>query len=380
VTPQTRLTSLDALRGLTMAAMVVVNNPGDWGHVYAPLLHAEWHGWTPTDLVFPFFLFIVGVSITLSRGTMGNPWRIVRRAAIIFGLGLFLAGFPRFPLATMRIPGVLPRIALCYLAAAFIYRASAPAPAPAPSGGDTRLAVHPTRVLLWAVGLSLGYWAIVSVVPFPGGMAGVLEPGKDIGAWVDRALFGNHLYAQTKTWDPEGLVSTIPAIATTLLGVCAGLCLATDLPAGRKALVLVVAGLVAIGVGWTWGLVFPINKKLWTSSYVWFTAGWASAALGVCVWLVDVRGWRRWCWPFVVLGSNAMVLFVASGVLVKSMGLVTWTLADGRSVSLRGAIYRSWFVPYASPYNASLLFALADLAVLFVLLYALYRKQWFLKV
>src|SRR5688572_5367201 len=208
----TRLISLDVFRGLTMAGMVIVNNPGDWGNVYAPLLHAPWHGWTPTDLIFPFFLFIVGVSITLSRKSAS--WgTIVRRTVIIFALGLFLAGYPRFNLDRWRIPGVLQRIALCYLFAAGLYRARASA---------------------WIIGgvataLALAYWAVMMLVAPPGGLAGDLTPDGNLAAWIDRALMAGHLWKPK--WDPEGLLSTVPAISTTLFGVLAGLCLASPLAA-----------------------------------------------------------------------------------------------------------------------------------------------------
>jgi predicted acyltransferase len=370
-----RLTSLDAFRGLTMAAMVIVNNPGDWGHAYWPLLHAPWHGWTPTDLIFPFFLFIVGVSMTLSRGTMGDPWKIVRRGCVIFGLGMFLSGFPWFPLETWRIPGVLQRIALCYVAAAFIFRSTSPVP----GGGDGRLWAHARRLLPWAVGLTLVYWGVLMLVPPPGGTAGDLRPGQDLGAYIDRLVFGPHLWRQSKTWDPEGLLSTVPAMATTILGLITGLWLASSQSGARKAAGMVLAGVVGIIIGLIWDLAFPINKGLWTSSYVWFTAGAASLMLAACYWLIDVRGWKVWSWPFVVLGLNAITLFVASGLLARTMGLVRFARADGGQTSLTGLVYAAVFVPLGDPYQASLLFALANLAVLWVALYVMYRRGWFLK-
>ncbi len=370
-----RLVSLDAFRGLTMAGMVIVNNPGDWGHVYPPLLHAPWHGWTPTDMVFPFFLFIVGVSMALSRSTMGSPWKILRRGVLIFAVGLFMAGWPRFPFATWRIPGVLQRIAVCYVAAAALFRATASAP----GDGDARFRANGPRLLALAVALTMGYWAVVTLVPVPGGSAGVLERGQDLGAFIDRTLLGGHLWSQSKTWDPEGILSTIPAIATTLLGLIAGLWLGSSASPDRKAAGMAVAGLLGILVGLVWNPVFPINKNLWTSSYVWFMGGAASLALSLCYWLIDVRGWRRWSWPFAVLGVNAIALFFASGMLAKWMGLRRVTLADGTSMTLKGYIYTHYFVPLGDPYQASLLFALANLAVMFALLYVMYRRRWFVK-
>ena len=370
-----RLVSLDAFRGLTMAAMVIVNNPGDWGHVYPPLLHAAWNGCTPTDLIFPFFLFIVGVSITLSRGTMGDPWKIVKRAVVIFGLGMVLALYPRWDFSVVRIPGVLQRIAVCYLAAAFLFRWTAPAR----GNEDARRLAHGRTLLLWAVALTLAYWGVMMLVPAPGGVAGDLTPDGNLGAYLDREIFGRHLWAQSKTWDPEGLLSAVPAMATTLLGGVAGLWLGSRASGRRKAMGLVGAGIIAIGVGLAWSLVFPLNKALWTSSYVWFTAGSAAVFLALCYALIDVKGWKAWSRPFVILGLNAIALFVLSGLLTKFLSFHKVTGPDGSPVSLLRYIYTAWFVPLAEPVNASLLFALANLAVLFVALWLMDRKGIYLK-
>ena len=366
VAPGTRLISLDVFRGLTMAAMVIVNNPGDWSNVYAPLLHAEWHGWTPTDLIFPFFLFIVGVSITLSRKSAS--WgAILRRAAIIFALGLFLAGYPRFDLESWRIPGVLQRIALCYLAGAAAYRWTA---------GDRRR--QGITLAIAALALAVAYWMVMALVPSPGGVRGDLSPDGNLGAWLDRALMAGHLWRPR--WDPEGLLSTVPAIATTLLGIVAGLWLGSGATPPRKAAGLLAAGIAGIALGQVWDLVFPINKNLWTSSYVLFTAGGAALLLAACYWIIDVRGWRGWTKPFVILGANAITLYVVSGLLVETLGLIQVTGADGRDQSLGRYIYVEYFVPLASPKNASLLYALAHLAVLFALLGWMYRRRVFLRV
>ena len=361
-----RLISLDVFRGLTMAAMVIVNNPGDWGNVYAPLLHAEWHGWTPTDLIFPFFLFIVGVSITLSRKSAS--WgSILRRSAIIFALGLFLAGYPRFDLTRWRIPGVLQRIAVCYLAAAVIYRAA--------SRERRRQAIVVTFV---AALLALGYWLMMMLVPPPDGVGGDLTPEGNLAAYVDRALMHGHLWRPR--WDPEGLLSTIPAISTTLLGVLAGMCLKGPWAPERKSALLAAGGAMAIAIGLVWSLAFPINKNLWTSSYAVFTAGAASVLLAACHWLIDVKGWRRGTTPLVILGVNAITLFVVSGLLVKTLALVRVAGPDGREVSISRWAYLHWFVPFADPKNASLLYALANLVVLFGLLWWMYRRRIFLRV
>ncbi len=370
-----RLTSLDAFRGLTMAGMVIVNNPGDWGHVYPPLLHAEWNGCSPTDLIFPFFLFIVGVSITLSRGTMGDPWKIVKRSIVIFGLGMVLALYPRWDFTVVRIPGVLQRIAVCYLVSAFFFRWTSP-----PAGNDGARRWAQGRTLgIWAVGLTLGYWAVMMLVPVPGGVAGDLTPNGNLGAYVDRVVFGKHLWVQSKTWDPEGLLSTIPAIATTLLGGIAGLWLGSRASGSRKAIGLVGAGLAAVVIGLAWAVVFPLNKGLWTSSYVWFTGGAASVLLALCYALIDLRGWKAWSRPLVILGLNAIALFVLSGLGTKFLMNQKFATASGGMISWRSYIYNTWFVPLADPYNASLLFALANLVVLFVVLWVMDRRGIYLK-
>jgi predicted acyltransferase len=377
VSDSTRMESLDAFRGLTMAGMVIVNNPGDWGHAYWPLQHATWNGCTPTDLIFPFFLFIVGVSVTLSRGTMGNPWKIVKRAIVIFGLGFLLTFWPRFDLSTVRIPGVLPRIAVCYLAAAFLFRATARRNA---EPSDANRLAHGLKLGAIAIGLTIGYWLVMTLIPAPGGVAGDLTPSGNVGAWLDRTLLGGHLWSQSKTWDPEGILSTFPAIATTLLGAVAGLWLASG-GAGKKekAITMGLVGVIAMVVGLLWDCVFPINKSLWTSSYVWFTGGSAALFLALCYAVIDVYGWRRWARPFVILGLNAITLFVLSGYLAKQMGLITFAGVDGKVISLSRYIYTSWFVPLADPYNASLLYALANLIVLFGVLYVMDRRGLYLK-
>ncbi len=360
----TRLVSLDVFRGITMAGMVVVNNPGDWGHVYAPLLHADWNGWTPTDLVFPFFLFIVGVAITLSSRS-SSVASILKRAAVIFGVGLFLHAFPSFDFGRLRIPGVLQRIALCYAAAAIVWRWSAPRP-------------RRERVLAGvAVALMLLYWAAVMLIPVPGGRAGDLTPGNDLGAYIDRALMAGHLYKPT--WDPEGLLSTIPSIATTLLGTLAGLWMRKDVAPAKKAGYLAAAGIGAILVGELWDLAFPINKNLWTSSYVMFTAGAAALFLAACYWTIDVKGWRAWSKPFVILGVNALALYAFSALLVKTMSRITITLDEGRAMSSGRWIYATVFEPFFAPKNASLLYALANLGVLFLILLWMYRRKIFLR-
>jgi predicted acyltransferase len=377
--PTPRLLSLDAYRGATIAGMLLVNNPGSWSDLYPPLAHAPWHGWTPTDMIFPFFLWIVGVAMALSfarrveqgadRGALFR--HVLIRSAIIFGLGLFLAAFPfgslpahNFSLEKLRIPGVLQRIGLCYLVAGALF-----------------LRTTWKGQLGWVVGLLLGYWALLTLVPVPGYGAGVLEPKGNLAWWIDSNLLAGHTWsgAPAPGFDPEGILSTIPAIATTLLGALAGHLVRT-LSGPVLSRRLVRDGAILLVLGAAWGLVFPINKNLWTSSYTVFMAGWAMVLLGGFHWLIDVRGWRRWATPLVVYGSNALAMFVLAGLVGKLLYLIKWTGADGKAVTLKTWIYQGYFVPLASPVNASLLFALAFVTVFLGIAWALWRRKWFLKI
>jgi len=374
-----RLLSLDAFRGLTMAGMVIVNNPGSWGSVYAPLLHAEWNGCTPTDLVFPFFLFIVGVAITLST-KHGGVWPIFRRAVTLILLGWFLGLFPVFTLEHLRhlrIPGVLQRIGVCYFVAAMLYRwLRQSGPRQDGAANDRRAAAVVSAI---AAALLLGYWALLMLVPGGSGLPGDMTPEGNLGAVIDRAVFGERLWK--RTWDPEGLLSTLPAIGTTLLGLLAGLWLRTAGSPQRVLGGLVVGGTAATLLGLAWNVVFPLNKALWTSSYAVFTAGLGALLFAFCYGTIDAIRSRGWARPFIVLGSNAIALYVLSGMLAETLTFVTWAGPDGKPVSLHGWIYRNLCMPlFGSPYNASLLFALGHLAVLYVVLLWMYKRGIFLKV
>jgi predicted acyltransferase len=365
-TAQERLASLDVFRGITIAGMVLVNNPGSWEHIYWPLEHAAWSGWTPTDLVFPFFLFIVGVSITLALGKrveLGGSNRdvylkIIKRTLIIFAIGLFLNGFPYFSLAELRIPGVLQRIAVCYFFASIIFL-------------NTKIR---TQIAI-VVALLLGYWLLLKFVPAPGYAAGDLTKEGSLPSYVDRVVFGNHVWAQAKVYDPEGLLSTLPAIATTLIGVLTGHWLRTEKTRYEKAAGMFVAGAICVAIGWAWNAFFPINKALWTSSYVLFTGGMALQFLAFCYWLIDIKGYRRWARPFEVFGLNAIALYVVADLIAISLGLVK--VGEG---SLGGWIYDRVFASWASPVNASLAFAICFVLVCLGLMWILYRRRIFLKV
>ena len=370
-----RLVSLDVFRGLTIAGMILVNNPGTWSALYWPLTHADWHGWTPTDLIFPFFLFAVGVSIALAlvpRLERDEPrgrllLRIVSRSAVLFALGLFLAGFPSFDFATIRIPGVLQRIAVCYLVAAVLFVATW-------SRYQTVVTAAAT------VGLLLGYWALMILVPVPGFGAGDLGKAGNLAAYLDRAVLGPHIWRAAKVYDPEGILSTLPAIATTLAGVLTGQWLRASRPLVTKAAGLAGAGVVAVVLGLVWGRWFPINKALWTSSYVVLTAGAALLILAACVWLLEIRRWRRWATPFVVFGTNAIAAFVLSTFVARLLILAKVTGSDGAPVSLHRWIYTHVFAPWAAPTNASLLFALAYVLIWLAVMGALYRRHIFIRV
>jgi predicted acyltransferase len=356
----TRLLSVDALRGLTVAAMVLVNNPGTWRAIYPPLRHAAWHGWTPTDVIFPFFVFIVGVAIPLAlgprlerAGRSAIVRKVLRRSIVIFGLGIILNGFPSYAWATLRIPGVLQRIAVCYLMAAIIYLFT-----------STRVHAGITAALL------LGYWLVMTVVPVPGYGAGDLSPAGNLAAYIDRAVLGPHIWQYAKVYDPEGILSTVPAVATALLGVLTG----TWLRGGRRADVvagrLVIAGIGGIAVGELWGLWFPINKSLWTSSYVVFTAGLALIVLAASYWLVEVRAQRRWAIPFAVLGVNALVLFFLSTLTARLLSIIR---VGEEGQSLQAVLFDHVFAPLASPVNASLAFAATYVVVWWAIMWMLYR-------
>lgn len=360
-----RLESLDVFRGLTIASMVMVNNPGDWANAYAPLLHAEWHGWTFTDLVFPFFLWIVGVAMTLSfakRVEQGaDRHRLLlhtaRRAASIFFLGLLLNLIPRFDFATVRIPGVLQRIGICYLIAAAIYLYTTK------RGQAVAIAV-----------LLAGYWGLMAFVPVPECGAGSFTKECNFARHVDSMVLTGHMWSATKVWDPEGVISTIPAVATVLFGGLAGHLLRSALTMTEKTLWLLLGGNALLFVGQVLNWWLPINKNLWTSSYTIFMAGMASICFAFCLWFVDVRGPRRWTFPFKVFGMNAIAAFVLSGSLARILSL--WKID---SVSLQKIVYQNLYSGWMAPKNASLAFALSEVAIMYGICYLMYRRGWFLK-
>ena len=361
-----RLVSLDAFRGATIALMVLVNDAGDGQHVYGPLEHSAWNGWTITDVVFPSFLWIVGVAMTLSmanrlqagvsRGRL--MLQALRRAAILFFLGLFLYGYPHFQLSTQRFLGVLQRIAICYLIASIIYLTSGV-----------------RAQIVWILGLLVGYWLLMTLVPVPGYGPGRLDVEGNFAHYVDSIVLGSHNYHSTKTWDPEGIVSTLPAIATALLGIMAGHILRLKRELAERTVWLFVAGNALIALGLIGDIWLPINKKLWTSSFALFMAGLDFVLLASFIWLIDHLGYQRYVKPLFIMGMNAIAVYMASELVEETLGWIH--VGD---ISLRSWIYRTLFAPLASPINASLLYAVSYTLLMFLLAYGMYRRKWFIRV
>ena len=317
----------------------------------------------------------MGFAVTLSRKS-GRWTTILARSLKIIGLGLFLAWFLRFTFTNLRLPGVLQRIGLCYLFAASLYHVCAVRGAAWSQQERDRFT---TRVAAGVAAVALlGYWAILVLVPGASGTPGDLTAEGNVGAVIDRALMQGHLWKPN--WDPEGLLSTVPALGTTLLGLLTGIWFRNAGSLAARARGLAVGGVAAAAVGLAWSFVLPLNKGLWTSSYALYTAGLGALLLAGCVWLVDIRGWRRLAYPFVVLGTNAITLFVLSGLIAKTLAYIQVPQADGTSIALKSLIYEGGFVPFASPVNASLLFALANLVVLYGVLWVMYKRGVFLKV
>jgi predicted acyltransferase len=452
-----RLISLDVFRGMTIAGMVLVNNPGTWSAIYGPLEHAPWHGITPTDYIFPFFLFIVGVAIPIALKKRivngvdrGLYWKIIQRAATIFALGLLMSMIPFFQFndttgipyvakillvlsfsaalflyllekrtlagaiagvsglvllgfylgganivwynfAGMRIPGVLQRIAVCYLVVSIVF-----------------LHTRWKQQAAIAVGLLFLYWLLMTVIPVPGcEITTIDDKACNLAAWLDRTILTEaHMWRSAKVYDPEGILSTIPAIVTTLSGVLTGTWLlsgrgavasgspdTSDTTSGNpvatapgsdfrlnKVAGMFFFGTVLLAIGWSWSLLFPLNKSLWTSSYVVYTSGLALLTLASCYWLIDIKGYKRWTWPFVVFGVNALPLFVFSGIMARLLGMIRVAGSEGKDITLQQWIFSNAFLSWASPINASLAYAICFILLWLFLMWLLYRKQLYIKV
>ncbi len=371
--PAGRFASLDFFRGVTIAAMIFVNNPGDWGHLYWPFDHAEWHGWTPTDLIFPFFLFIVGTAGVFSltkRMERGDSRAALARHAFTRGMTIVLVGWALswFPftlerLFRLRIPGVLPRIGVVYVLGTLIV-----------------LTVWRRR----AVGTAVAAALLVALHTYLLlGLGFDLTPSGNIQRAVDLALLKGHLWK--KEWDPEGIVSTLTSIATMLTGTLAGFVLVRkgggeNSRFRRAAGALTLWGAAGMAVGLAWNLRLPINKNLWTGSYVVFTSGCACVALALSILVVDLKGWLRPRGIFFTFGRNPLVVFVGSGLLAKTLGLVKLAGPDGKAVSLQRVLYDGGFSWIADPTLRSHAYALVTILVWWGILLVFERKGWYWKV
>ena len=397
-TSSTRLISLDVFRGITITAMILVNMAGVADQVYPFLLHADWNGCTPTDVIFPFFLFIIGVamSFSLSKYTDTNSplcrggasglrpatltlklwmpalgwgglyWRITCRSALLFALGLILNGFWNYDFNNIRIMGVLQRISLCYFFSSLII-----------------LNLQKKGQYLIAFLLLISYWFAISFIPVSGYGIGNLTREGNLGAYLDRLIIGTaHLYKGdnfNSLGDPEGLFSTIPAVVSVLLGYFTGEWLRKEPVKSWTTITLIIIGLCFLIIGQVWGFWFPINKKLWTSSYVVFTTGWALLLLAACYELIEVRSLRRWGKPFEIMGRNAIFVFVTSVLMIKIL-VKTHVGMGEKAPNTYIWIYEHFFASWAGAMNGSLFFALATVLFWWLVVYGMYRKRWFVKI
>lgn len=365
-----RLLALDVFRGITIAGMVLVNDAGDWGHVYEPLEHAPWNGLTPTDLIFPFFLFIVGVAMTLSfakrrengESTSALFRHTLIRSSAIFAIGVFLYAIPAFDVHSFRIMGVLQRIAVASLLGAAIFLT-----------GSRR------AIQWWTAGILLFYWAAMTLIPVPGIGAGVLTPEGNLSGFIDRIFLSGHMWYLTRTWDPEGLFSTLPAVGTVLLGILAGFELRKERPLSETVNVYFVWGTAAVIGGLVMNPFFPINKSLWTSSYVLVTAGLALIGLASSLYIIEIKQKRGWISPFLVFGKNAIAAYVFASLFSTFLYEVSVPVGEGR-MSLQEIIYKNLFGWIANPFNASVAFAACFVLVTWLFAWVLYRKNIFLKI
>ncbi|MFF5383748.1 acyltransferase family protein [Pedobacter suwonensis] len=383
--PKQRLLSLDFFRGLTVAAMILVNNPGSWGHIYAPLEHAEWNGCTPTDLIFPFFLWIVGVSIAFAMSNSKADHsthqktiiKAVKRGIILYLLGFFLAIFGKIigalttdstiveAFKTVRLLGVLQRIGIVFIISSIIFIKF------------SNKTIFKTLIVVLAV-----YWALMTFIPVPGVGYPNLEKETNLAAWIDRGILTEaHTWASSKTWDPEGILSTLPATGTCLFGILVGVWMRRkDVDNPTKVAWLFTTGIVAVILGLLWDLQFPINKSLWTSSFVLYTGGLASIGLALCYWIIDVQGYKKFTTPFVVYGVNAITVFFLAGLMPRVLNLIRITKTDGTKKGILVWVYETCYTPFFSPINASLVWAITYILGFYVLLYFMYKKNIIIKV
>lgn len=368
-----RLTSLDFFRGVTVAAMIMVNDPGSWQIKYYQLSHATWEGCTITDLIFPFFLFIVGVSIALAFGkalTKGATKKLllrktIKRAAIIFSLGLFLNLLPNFNLNEIRIPGVLQRIALVYLFCSILF-----------------LYASKKSQLIWFGGILIGYYIIMMYVPVPGIGPSNLEPTNNFSAWFDRLILegyiGSHGQGQ---YDSTGIFTTIPAIASGLMGVFIGHLLERkDIEIEVKLIWMFIIGCTFLMLGWAFSYEFPMIKRLWTSSYVLFTSGIAVICFAASYWFLDVQKYQKGIKPFIAFGTNALTAYFVAGIFGKLITSNQFISFNGGKISPKEWFYNEVLTAVFNPYNASFAYSILYTLLIFILIWYMYKKNIFIKV
>jgi len=369
-----RLLSLDAFRGLTLAAMILVNNAGDWGHVFGPLRHARWHGWTMADLIFPSFVFIMGAAVPLALGrrivegesrtrVLGS---VLRRTVILLLIGFLLNLLPLCDFSAVRVPGVLQRLALCYLSVSLVFLAS-------------------RRSVPWgvaALALMGAHWAVLALAPVPGYRPGVLEPEGNAAWYIDSRLFAGHTYghAPVPGFDPEGFLGTLSAAASAIFGMLAGAWMLRERTAQERFRGLFAAANGMLAAGLVMDSFMPINKNLWTPAFAVFTAGFALYFLLVCFWVMDVKRWLRPVTPFVALGANALAIYVLSSLVAKILVAITVAGPDGKALSLKTVIFATFFASWMEPYTASLGYAMVYLFLWGAVAVVLYRMKLFIRV
>lgn len=419
-----RLISLDVFRGFTILLMTIVNNPGSWAAIYPPLAHAEWHGCTPTDLVFPFFIFIMGSAIPFAMPTKQFDYvvfnKIIVRSLRIFCLGLFLNYFSRIELLGLegipllllrlmitfavayallgnfslkiktylvfgifaillisaysqieafqdvRIPGVLQRIGIVYFFVSLLYL-------------KTNLKIQ----LLVAASILLGYWIVMAFVPVPGFGAANFEKGTNLAAWLDNLVLKGHLWSYSKTWDPEGILSTVPAVATGILGMFIGQILNLKIQQTEILKKIAVVGFALLLTGLLWSIVFPINKSLWTSSYVLYTAGIATICLTLLYWIIDILNYKKWIKLFLIWGVNPMIVFFFSGIIPRVLSAIKIKNPEiaTEKINLQSYIYNHNIVPlFSNPLDASLTYALVYAVFWSFILWIFYKNKMIFKV